>query len=137
LGRVEAAEMLADDVLGRIALDALGAGVPVGHPPFWVEHEDGVIGDSLDEDPEGALGLEQRLLGLALLGHVAGNLGEADQLALLVPYRIDDDARPETRAVLAHAPAFALELALVARGLEHLFGHACLAVLVRVEGREM
>ena len=40
-------------------------------------------------------------LRLALLGHVAGDLGEADQLAVFVLDRVDDDAGPEARAVLA------------------------------------
>ena len=95
LGRVEAAEMLADDVFGRIALDPLGAGIPVGHPAFGVEHVDGIIGDALDQDPEAPLGLEQRLLRLALLGHVAGDLGEADQLAVVAVDPVDDDACPK------------------------------------------
>src|SRR6185312_4798178 len=79
LGGVEAAEMLADDIVGRIALDAFRAGVPVGHPAIRVEHVNRIVGDALDEDPEAALGLEQRLLRRASLGHVAGDLGEADQ----------------------------------------------------------
>ena len=58
--------------------------------PCGIEHEDRVVGDALDEDPEAPLGLEQRLLRGALLGHVAGDLGEADQLALVVVDRVDD-----------------------------------------------
>src|SRR5206468_2372524 len=93
--------------------------------------------DALDEDPEAALGLEQGLLSPAVLGHVAGDLGESDQLAVLAVDSVDDDARPEPRAVLADAPAFALELAFVARGVEHLLRHSRLAVLLGVESREM
>ena len=54
----------------------------------------------------------QRLLRLPPLGDVARDLGEADQLAVVVADRVDDDAGPEARAVLAHAPALGLELAL-------------------------
>ena len=50
-------------------------------------------------------------LGLAALGDVAGDLGEADELAVLVD-RVDDDAGPEEGAVLADAPAFLLVAAL-------------------------
>ena len=50
-------------------------------------------------------------LGLAALGDVAGDLGKADQLAVLID-GIDDDAGPEERAVLADAPAFLLVAAL-------------------------
>src|SRR6185503_13600046 len=105
--------------------------------PLRVEHEDRVIGDALDEDPEAPLGLEQRVLRLALLGHVAGDLGEADQLALAVVDAVDDDARPEARTVLAHAPALADELAFAPGRVEHLLRHARLAVLLGVEGREV
>ncbi len=46
---VKGGEMLADDFVGGIALDALGAGVPAGDMALVVKHIDGVIGDALDE----------------------------------------------------------------------------------------
>ena len=52
-------------------------------------------------------------LGFAALGDVAGDLGEADELAVLVD-GVDDDAGPEEGAVLADAPAFLLVTALFA-----------------------
>ena len=61
-------------------------------------------------------------LGLAALGNVPGDLGEADELAVLVD-GVDDDAGPEERAVLADAPAFLLVAALFAgnaQGAERL-----------------
>src|SRR4029077_16040959 len=54
----------------------------------------------------------QRLRRLAPLADVARDLGEAQQLALVVANRIDDDAGPEFRTVLAHAQALGLERAL-------------------------
>ena len=66
----------------------------------------------------------QRLLRLAPLGDVARDLGEADQLAGRIADRVDDDARPEGRAVLAHPPALGLELALAPCGLERARRHA-------------
>ena len=50
-------------------------------------------------------------LGLAALGNVAGDLGEADELAVLID-GVDDDAGPEERAVLADSPAVLLVAAL-------------------------
>jgi hypothetical protein len=50
-------------------------------------------------------------LGLAALGNVPGDLGEADEIAVLVDW-VDDDAGPEEGAVLADAPAFLLGLSL-------------------------
>jgi hypothetical protein len=140
LRRIEAAEMLSDDLVGTITLDAFRAGVPVGDLAFGIEHEDSVVGDALDEQPEPALGIEEgllRLLRLALVGHVAGDLGEADKLAVLAVDAVDDYARPEARAVLADAPAFAFELAFRARGFEHLFRKPGGAVLLGIEFGEM
>src|SRR5262249_40251480 len=45
LGGVEAGEVLADDLLGPVALDALRPGVPRADVPLRVEEEDGVIPD--------------------------------------------------------------------------------------------
>src|SRR4051812_16379182 len=129
--------MLADDVVGRIAFDPLGACVPVGYPASGVEHVDRVIGDALDEDSEAALRLEQRLLRLALLGHVPCDFCEAEQLAFIAVDPVDDDAGPKPRAILAYAPAFPFETAFAARGLEHPLGHARPLVFFGVEFGEV
>ena len=78
---VEAREMLADDLLGRIALDALGARVPRRHVSGRIEHVDAVIGHALHQQPEFLLRPAQFLVGLAPLGEVARDLGEAHQCA--------------------------------------------------------
>ena len=70
--------MLADDLVGRVALDPLGPGVPGGDVAVGVEHEDRVVPDALDQEPEALLALAQRLLGLLALRQVARDLGEAD-----------------------------------------------------------
>src|SRR5213593_666138 len=49
---VEGREVLADDLLGRVALDPPGARVPGEHPALAVEQEDRVVGHGLDEQPE-------------------------------------------------------------------------------------
>ena len=56
LGAVEDREVLADDLFGPIALDALRAGVPADHVAVRVEEEDGVVLDARDQPPEGLLG---------------------------------------------------------------------------------
>jgi hypothetical protein len=40
---VEDREVLSDDLLGLVALDALGSLVPGGDAPFGIEHDDGVV----------------------------------------------------------------------------------------------
>src|SRR5581483_7013989 len=68
------------------------------------------------------LRLEQLLAGflepalrLTRLGNVARDLGKTDQLAIRITDRVDDDMRPEARAVLAQAPAFIFEFSLARR----------------------
>ena len=75
---IEAREVLADDLVGAVALDALGAGVPGRDVAVGVEHEDRVVLDALDQQAEALLALPQRLLVLAPLGQVAGDFREAD-----------------------------------------------------------
>ncbi len=77
---VEPREMLADDFLCRIALDSLRAGIPVGHAPVRVEHKDGVVGHTFDQQTKPAARFRTRSVRAApLFRHVAGDLGEADQ----------------------------------------------------------
>src|ERR1041384_8830505 len=60
------------------------------------------------------------LLGsLALRGQVSSHFGEPCDRAVLVLERGDNDVCPETRAVLAQAPALILEAAHAAHGLEN------------------
>ncbi len=54
--------MLADDLLGAVALDPLGAGVPVGHDAARIEHIDRIVGDALNQQAEPLLALAQRLV---------------------------------------------------------------------------
>ena len=78
----------------------------------------------------------QRVARRLFIGDVAGNLGKADQLGA-VEHRVDHDAGPEARPVLAHAPAFAFELAFETRGQQCGGGDAAGLVFRRVEAREM
>ena len=81
---IENGEVLADDLLCRIPIDALGALIPAGDTPFGVEHEDGVVLYPLHHKPEALLALAQFLLAiprvqLARLGPAPGStqcLGE-------------------------------------------------------------
>src|SRR5690606_6469223 len=137
LGRVEAREVEADDLLGGVALDALRARVPVGDDAVGVEHEEGVIGDALDEEAELALAGLENLLRLPFVGDVVHHLGEPGQLARLVADRLDDHMGVEARAVLAYAPGLALDLA-VARGRhQRVLRLAAVVILLGEEAAEM
>ena len=52
LRRVEAAEVLADDLTGPVALEPLGAGVPTHHLAGGIQQADRVILHRIDEQPE-------------------------------------------------------------------------------------
>ena len=66
--------MFADDLIGSIALEALGTRVPAAYPPFQVEHVDRVIGDALDEQTEALLPATKFFLRRPSLGQVARDL---------------------------------------------------------------
>ncbi len=52
---VEAGEMLADNLVGAVTLEALRAGIPAGHDAGRIEHIDGVIGNRFDQKPVAAV----------------------------------------------------------------------------------
>jgi hypothetical protein len=94
-----------------VALDALAPEFQLVTSPRR-QHVDRVVGHALHQQAE-ALLARAACPAPAALGDVAGDLGEADQLAVLVADRVDHHAGPEAGAVLAHAPALGLELALL------------------------
>ena len=59
---VEPGEMVADDLVRRISLDPLGAGVPIGDDAVRIEHVERMVGDAIDEQAEAALAFAERLL---------------------------------------------------------------------------
>jgi hypothetical protein len=79
----------------------------------------------------------QTLLCFAPLGGVAGDLGQAEQFAVGILDAIDDDARPETRAVLAHPPALRFVAAFVDCRQQSAGRHAIGAILRRIEHGEV
>ena len=56
---IEAREMLSDDLFARIALDALRAGIPIDDRSAGIEHENGVVGYALDQNPKPAFAVLQ------------------------------------------------------------------------------
>ena len=135
--RVEAREMLAQDLAARVPGDALGAGVPAGDAAVHVQHVDRVVGHALHQQPEALLALAQRFLVRPPPGEVAGDLGKAQELTVGVAQRGDHDIRPEPRAVLAQAPSLVLEAALHARDAELVRRPAPRHVLGRIERAEV
>jgi hypothetical protein len=66
--RVEAREVLSDDLFGAITLDAFGAAVPRRDSSLRIEHEDRVVLDSLHQQLELLFALSQCLIHVARFG---------------------------------------------------------------------
>ena len=75
----------------------------------------------------------QALLGLHSLGHVACDFGEPYNLAVVIANCIQHRKRPEASAVLADAPAFALEPAFGCGYAESPLREALILILAREE----
>jgi hypothetical protein len=79
----------------------------------------------------------QRALRLAPLGDVARDLGEAEQRPVLPAEGVEDDAGPESAAVLADPPALLLVPTAARRGGQGALGHARRAVLLGAEAGDV
>ena len=71
--------MLPNDLGLGVALYPSRTRVPVRHHAVRVEHEDGIVGDPLHEQPEALLTLAERLTISLLRADVPRDLGEADR----------------------------------------------------------
>ncbi len=85
--RVEGPEVGPDDLARGVALDPLGAGVPALHDPFGREHEDRVVLDVVDQQPEADLAAPQQLLGAALPADVLHLDEEVERSPTAVEHR--------------------------------------------------
>src|SRR5262249_59857585 len=70
LGREEAGEVPADDLLRRVAEDLLRPVVPAHHPAAGVEHEDGIGLDPFEKEVHPLPARGQGLCTIYRLGHV-------------------------------------------------------------------
>ena len=134
---VEGREVAADDLIGPVALQLLRAEVPGRDGAVGPQQEDGVVGHAADQEGEPLLALAQGVLASLALGEVAGDLPEADQVAVGIPDRGDHHVGPEARPVLADPPSLVLERAVGGGDGQLPVGLARLEVLLRVEDREV
>src|SRR5690606_13263066 len=103
-----------------VALQALRALVPARDPAIRVQHEDGVVADAMDEEPEAFLALPEGILRPASCRQIARHLAEAHELAGFIAQRRDDDVCPELGTVLPHPPAFVLDAPVLRRRQKRL-----------------
>jgi hypothetical protein len=100
IGQVEHFEMPADDLLGAESLDPLRSGVPAHDPPLRIEHDDRVIGDALDHQPEALLGPAELLFRVPARAVVSADQQVADDSGGRVAESGDRDHRGKAAAVL-------------------------------------
>ena len=105
--------------------------------PSRIEHIDRVVGDALDQQAELLLAAAQRLLGLPSLGEIAGDLGEAGQLAGVIADGVDDDMGPEAACRPCAPASLRLRTCLRWRRSAARAGQAGRAVLLGVEAGEV
>jgi hypothetical protein len=129
--------MLANDFVGLIALNSLGAGVPRGHPPIRFEQKNRVVRHALHEAPKLLFAAPDRRLGCSTLGEISGDFSKPDEISPRIADAIDDDARPKLGSILAQAPTFAFKSTFSSCRRESPFRPACAAILFGVKSREM
>src|SRR4051794_529863 len=71
LGKIEAGKILTDNLVGAVALDLFGPGVPSDNPALRVHHDDRVVPYFVEEHPISFLAVLKRLLGAPAPGAVA------------------------------------------------------------------
>src|SRR3954454_10189637 len=87
LGRIEDTEVLTDDLVCGVALDPLSSRVPAHDVAFRREHEDRVVLDRLDEQPEPVLALPELGLGGSRGCDVLYLKKDVQRTAARVPHR--------------------------------------------------
>src|SRR5665213_1201379 len=116
--------MLADDLFRTVALDPFRTGVPARNLAVRRQHIDGIVRDTLNQEPELFLAFPKRLFGKLSLGQIARDLGKTKQIPGGILDGVDDDIGPEPGAVLSAAPALAFEFSFARGDLECSSGQA-------------
>ena len=116
--RIEAREVLPDDLRGRVAFHALGAGIPAHDASLGIEHENGVILHAADQQTEPLFAFAQQFRRFALLAQIARHLDESAEVTIRSAQGGDDDLRPEPGTVLPHPPALVASASLAGGALE-------------------
>src|SRR4051794_13272350 len=115
--------MDADDFVRAVAFDPLRSCVPVRDAALRVEHENGVISDTLDEQSKAPLAFQRRKMRLAIVRHITRYFRETDEFAVFLN-RVHDDHRPEAASVFANAPALRGKSTFLRGLFQNLLGNA-------------
>src|SRR5579863_5852153 len=85
LRRVKARKVLADDLVGFVSLETLGAGVPGEDESVRIQHENRIVSDGFDEEPETLLAFLQTWIAVSLAVHAATTLARREPAKRPVP----------------------------------------------------
>ena len=130
--------MPADDLVGPVALEPLGAEVPARHGAVRVEQEDGVVGRPRSTSRRKRSSLSRSRSSPRLRSvRSRVTLPKPTSRPSSPAERGDHDVGPELRAVLADPPALVLEAAVGGGDGQLAVGQAASTVVLRVEGREV
>src|SRR5450755_3344701 len=135
---VKDAEIRTDDFLRAIALDTLRARIPTFHGAVEIEQVNRIVDDAVDEHLRDAAAVFAA--DLAQRGahrYIASDRCEADKLVRRVAHRIHHHAGPQTRSILAYAPAFGLKPSGGSRNLERTHGRTRADIVVPVKDAEI
>src|SRR4051794_6101141 len=128
--------MLPDNLRRLVSLDPLRPKIPAHHPPLGIEHEDRIVLNALDHQPEALFALPQRFLGLLALGEVPRDFQKSTQLAVIRPQRRNDHVCPKSRAILPQPPTFVLNAARFDCPPQFLLRPPSVKRLLRIKTRE-
>src|SRR4051812_22050869 len=84
LGREESREVHSNDFVLTVAVDVLGAAIPARDVTVRIQHEDRVILDARDHEPESFLALPHGLFGAPLCADVSEHEHRATRAAAAV-----------------------------------------------------
>src|SRR5262249_7963113 len=119
-----------------VTVDPLRSGVPADDLSVRIEHENRIVDDAFHHEPEALLAALQLLFRYLPPRQVPRDHGEAALGPGFDVPRRHQRERLEGRAVVAHAPAFALVSSFAHRKFERALRLAALDILRRVKARE-
>ncbi len=117
---VKTRKMLAQNFLLQIALDAGRTRIPANHVTFGVEHVDGVVLDSVEQQPEPFLTFVQHFLRPLALGDIRADRHVLPGFAVGVEKRDDRGIHPVNRTIFGAVADFVPPYLAVGDGVVHL-----------------
>src|SRR5262245_33388639 len=133
---VKLTEVLADNLVGAVALDLLGSRIPAANMPVDIEHVDGVVPYPCQQHPDALFGLAQGALSFLALGYIKTDAEHADGGTVLVADDLAHAVQMTDTPVAASDPLLVTEVATCFQGLGQARLHM-IAIIGMDEGQEI